>query len=479
MNRLMWLVLVLSVVACKKEQGYDTVGNYPSDIAKIIVPSCATTGCHDAKSYEAASGLDLSSWEAAFKGTRNGAAIIPYRSDFSTLCYFINTYNALGLQNTPTMPLNGTPLSYNDVKTIRDWIDKGAPSNDGTISDNSADPEVAYVVNQGCDVITVLRKKDGVPIRYISCGTKPTSEVPHQVKVSPDKKYYYVVFINNNILQQFRCSDNALVKNIPLTPAAAGTGTDDALDWNTLVLSDDGKRAYCVSWTQSGHIAAVDVENGKLLHFLGGQHYPHGIALDVSQTKLYITAQTGNFITVLDTGFTSADQVPLSGSTINYASSLDMHEVVPTRDGKQLWVTCQGTNEIKVLDLATRSVVRSIATGTYPQELVYSSTTNCFYTTCLKDKNAQGTGAITRVHATTYAEQTLVVGYQPHGLAVDDGNGWLWVASRNIDASGPLPHHTSACGGRNGFVQFIRLGTFLPDARKFEVSADPYSIFVR
>ena len=479
MKRLLCLVMVLQLAACKKEQGYDTVGNYPSDIAKIIVPSCATTGCHDAKSYEAASGLDLSSWDAAFKGTRNGAAIIPYRSDFSTLCYFINTYSDLGLQNTPTMPLNGTTLSYTDVKTIRDWINNGAPNANGTIADASADPEVAYVVNQGCDVITVLRKADGVPIRYITCGTKPTSEVPHQVKVSADKKYYYVLFINNNILQQFRCSDNTLVKNIPLTPAAAGTGSEDALDWNTLTLSDDGKRAYCVSWTQSGHIAAVDLEKGKLLHFLGGQHYPHGVYLDASQTKFYVTAQTGNFITVIDTGFTSAEQISLSGGNINYASSLDIHELLQTPDGKQLWLTCQATSEIKVLDLASKTVIKTIATGYFPQELVYSSSTNCFYTTCLSNKNKTATGAVTKINATTFEEQTLSLGYQPHGLAVDDTNGWLWVASRNIDANGPLPHHTSVCGGRNGYVQFVKLSTFQPDTRKFEVSADPYSIFVR
>lgn len=479
MNRFLCIVLLLVLVACKKERGYDTIGNYPPDIAKIIVPSCATTGCHDAKSYEAASGLDLSSWDAAFKGTRNGAAIIPFRADFSTLSYFINTYNDLGLQNTPTMPLNGTKLSYNDVKIIRDWINNGAPNNSGQISDASANPDVAYVVNQGCDVITVMRKTDGVPIRYITCGNKPTIEVPHQVKVSPDKNYFYVLFINNNILQQFRCSDNTLVKNIPLTPAAAGTGSDDALDWNTMAISNDGKRAYCVSWTQSGHIAAVDLENGKLLHFLGGQHYPHGIYLDVTQTKFYVTAQTGNFITVIDTGFTSADPLPFSGSSINYASSLDIHEVVQTADGQQLWVTCQATSEIRVMDLPTKTLIKILPTGYFPQELVYSSTTNCFYTSCLNNKSKTSAGAVTKINATTFDEQTLTIGYQPHGIAVDDASGWLWLASRNIDANGPLPHHTSLCGGRNGFVQFIKLSTFQPDARKFEVSADPYSIFVR
>jgi len=477
--KLVWLLLLVGVwTGCKKNQGYATKGNYPAEIAKIIIPNCATAGCHDAISYEGASGLDLSTWGGAFKGTRNGAAIIPYSAEYSTLTYFINTYAELGLQNQPTMPLNGNKLSYQEVQTIKNWIQSGAPSDEGTISDEGLE-EVGFVVNQGCDVITVMRRSDGVPIRYIPCGTKASADIPHQIKVSPDKKYFYVVFINNNIIQQFRCSDYTWVKNIPLTPAAAGTGFADALDWNTLTLSRDGKRAYCVSWTQSGHIAAVDLEQGQLLHYLGGQHYPHGVCLDNSQQFIYVTAQTGNFITRIDTGFTASELIPLSGNNIEYGNSLNIHEVIPSTDGKQLWVTCQGTHEVRVLDLASLSVVRVIPVGQQPQEIVYSGLTECYYTTCIADKNGNGSGALSKIKAGSYEAETLTIGFQPHGLAVDEKYDQLWLASRNIDATGPTPHHTSVCGGRNGFIQFLSLSQFKDLGKKFEVSADPYSIFVR
>src|SRR4028118_2164143 len=94
---------------------------------------CAVSGCHNTTSAGGAANLDLSSYSTLFKGSVNGSPVIPYRSDFSSLLYFINTYDELGPKNVPTMPLNASPLSREEVKTIKDWIDEGAPDINGTV----------------------------------------------------------------------------------------------------------------------------------------------------------------------------------------------------------------------------------------------------------------------------------------------------------------------------------------------------------
>ena len=38
----------------------------------------------------------------------------------------------------------------------------------------------------------------------------------------------------------------------------------------------------------------------QLIHFLGGQYFPHGIALNYSEDALYVASQTGNFITKIE-----------------------------------------------------------------------------------------------------------------------------------------------------------------------------------
>jgi hypothetical protein len=71
-------------------------------------------------------------------------------------------------------------------------------------------------------------------------------------------------------------------------------------------------------------------------------------------------------------------------------------------------------------------------------------------------------------------------GYQPHGLAVDDQQDLLLIANRNASIDGPAPHHTTECGGRNGYVTYANLSTLeMVTNRKIEVSVDPYFISIR
>jgi hypothetical protein len=70
--------------------------------------------------------------------------------------------------------------------------------------------------------------------------------------------------------------------------------------------------------------------------------------------------------------------------------------------------------------------------------------------------------------------------YQPHGIAVDDKNGVVIVTSRNASPDGPAPHHSSACGGRNGFIDILDLNTLTFKAGyRTEVSVDPYFVSIR
>jgi DNA-binding beta-propeller fold protein YncE len=302
------------------------------------------------------------------------------------------------------------------------------------------------------------------------------------VRVSPDGKYWYVIFVNNNVMQKYSCETDQLIGNIPLTPIAAGTGSGDALDWNTFVISDDGKRAYVVSWTFSGKVSAVDLENLKLIHYLGGFSNPHAVVLNGTNTKIYIGAQTGNYITEMDTAFTSVNDISLqNGMPVSSLPSLDIHDMVLSPDKNNLLITCQKSNEVRVYSIPGASVTNVITTGNYPQEIIHSPSTNYYYVSCTYDSTtfANSLGVITRISASGYNTTNLKCGFQPHGIAVDESKKMLYVLSRNIQANGPPPHHTSQCAGRNGFVNFVDLNSFTVLKKKYELSVDPYFIFAR
>ena len=124
------LLLTCLYTSCRHEPGItptpkvpDTAtGNFPDAVGKIFLTRCATAGCHNATSYTAAGGLLLDSWEHLFEGGNNGAVIVPYNAENSSLLYYINTFPELGPTATPTMPVNGTPLTREEYLIIREVV---------------------------------------------------------------------------------------------------------------------------------------------------------------------------------------------------------------------------------------------------------------------------------------------------------------------------------------------------------------------
>ena len=143
------IALLILSTGCEIDQPVlDPSSGYPTEIGAIMETQCAVTGCHDVVSNGAAAGLNLESWETLFQGSRNNAAIIPYRPDQSFMMFFVNTYEELGPSLIPQMPYGADPLSKNEVLMIENWIEQGAPNKDGFVkfSDDS-EREKIYILN--------------------------------------------------------------------------------------------------------------------------------------------------------------------------------------------------------------------------------------------------------------------------------------------------------------------------------------------
>jgi DNA-binding beta-propeller fold protein YncE len=467
---------VIVLISCSKDPAIPVYGDYPSEVGKIIANKCATAGCHNNASYKAAANLNLTSFATLFQGSSNGSPIIPYRSDFSSLCYFINTYSELGPINSPSMPLNADVLSKNEVQLIKNWIDNGAPDINGKImwADNP-NRKKYYVLNQGCDVVTVFDAETQLPMRYITVGNQSTPELPHMIKLSPDGQYWYVVFVANNILQKFRTSDDKLVGQVTLGVSQ---------NWNTLTISNDGSKGYCMAWP-NGSIAVVNLNQMSVIHYYNNS-FPngHGTALNPTNDTLYVTSQNGNFIYKTDTSVSNPPLtviIDVPGTPlISTVGTLDPHEIVFSPDGSKYFVSCQASNQVRVMRTAGDSLLQIITTGQYPLEFAKSISKNKLYVSCQDEpsSNPNTRGCVTVIDMTTYQAINYSIGYQLHGIAIDETNDYLIVASRNLLTTGPLPHHTGVCG-RNGFVNYFKLSTMELLSKKTEVASDPYSVGVK
>lgn len=474
---------VLFLSTCTYDKGLPDYNDYPDDIGKLMFTKCATSGCHTAEGKEAAGGLSLESFDALFEGGHSGAVVIPYRSDYSTLFYFTNTYSDLGVTLGPAMPYNKPHLSREEVTMLKNWIDNGAPSRDGFVkfSDNP-NRKKYYVTNQGCDVVTVFDQASGLQMRYINVGQSSGIDAPHMIRVSPDKQYWYVLSITGLYLEKYRTSDDSYVGR-----ALVGSG-----NWNAFTITSNSQTAYCTDLTPStGKVAIVDL--GSMTASIQQPfNYPHGIALAPGEDTLYITQQYGSSklykVPVQD--FSSLSEVNLYTGAAP-AATLNSHEVVFSPDGSKYFVTCQGSSEVRIFQSGNDALLGVLHVGDAPSEMAFSTTTPYLFVSCTEDTlhfpGKRGSVAVINYETNSLVKH-IYTGWQPHGIAVDDSKKLVVVANRNSSTDGPAPHHPGACGGRNGYVSFININTLEmvtedngsgSSTKKIEISADPYSVSTR
>lgn len=466
---------------CTYDKGLPSYNDFPDDIGKLMFTKCATAGCHTKEGKEAAGGLSLESFDDMFEGGHSGATVIPYRSDYSTLFYFVNTYSDLGVTLGPTMPYNKPHLSREDVVMIKNWIDNGAPSRDGFVkfSDNP-NRKKYYVTNQGCDVVTVFDQASGLQMRYINVGQSAGTDAPHMIRVSPDKQYWYVLSLTGQYLEKYRTSDDSFVGK-----AFIGSG-----NWNAFTITSNSQTAYCTDLTPSnGKVATVDLAS-MTASIQQPFNFPHGIALAPGDDTLYITQQYGSSklykVPVQD--FSALSQVNLYSGAAPPVT-LNPHELVFSPDGSKYFVTCQGSSEVRVFQAGTDALLGTIPVGDFPSELAFSTSTPYLFISCMEDTlhfpGKRGSVAVINYETNTLVKH-IYTGWQPHGISVDEAKKLVVVANRNSSTDGPAPHHPGSCGGRNGYVSFIDLNTLEmvteeegTSTKKIEIAVDPYSVSIK
>ncbi len=487
MNRYPFLflsIIIILISSCKKDISTTELQGYPDGVGEIMVKKCATSGCHNEASKSAVGGLSLETWDKLFEGAKSGSVVIPFRAENSSLCYFINTFSDLGISLSPTMPVNGAVLSRDEVKLIQSWINSGAPSVNGKIAFAGDEKQNKfYVTNQGCDVITVFDTKTKLAMRYFDVGIIPGNiEVPHDIKCSPDGKFLYVIFAAGSVIQKFSTANDSLVGQIDLSQGS----------WNTLTISPDGKFAFIVDFNSNGRIAYVNLENLTLIKMYSAASIlisPHGITATQDFKTLYVTSQYGNYIFKIDISnpmLPDIQQVVIApGETANNNHNVyDPHQIELSPDETKYFVSCQSSNEVRVFKRSNDSLLKIIPVGEFPLEFDVSEKHHYLFVACENDANPNP----------LYKGSVYVIDYnslqvikilqndlsEPHAVEVDEKNNLIIIPSRNINPNGPTPHHTSVCGGRNGYVQLVDLNTLeFVDGYKAEVSVDPYEVAIK
>ncbi len=474
--------VILFLYSCNKDpKVLDASVGFPPEIQRIFQNKCATAGCHNNKSFQNAAGLNLTSWSnLVYKGGVSGSVVIPFRPEFSSLFQFVNSYSDLGLTAEPQMPLNDDNLTREEVLTIKNWIINGCKNDKGEIpfKEGFETRKKVYIANQGCDVIAIIDAESKLIMRYITVGKRNAIEAPHFLDMSKDGRYWYTCFTEGEVVQKFETSTGELVGEAQIGPGS----------WNVVKLTDDGNTAFVSDLNNNGRIARINTNSMTLTQMYQGANlfvFPHGIAVSSTGDTLYITAQNGNcFYRFVPGAFANQTISLVKGQTPNFTpQTYDPHEVIYSPDRSKYFFTCQSSDEVRVFDARTDTLLKVIPVGSFPLEFAISEKKNLLFVSCSEEPNPnfptlKGSVEVIDINTLQVVGKLSGKFYQPHGMTVNDEADEVYVASRNAESNGPPPHHVSECGSRNGYFEVFSTNTLEIKVGAKELSVDPYAIFI-
>lgn len=484
MNRLAFLCIVgVWLTSCTKTKYEDFTHGFPEEVATIFRNSCSQSGCHNSKSFEAAAGLNLETWEALFEGSRGGSAVIPYSPLQSFLLYSINTDSSKGPILAPNMPIGNAPLSAEEFETIRNWIAEGARNSNGEERFHPLPTRRKwYVSNQGCDMVAVFDAESRQIMRYVEVGSNPDlAEQPIVLKMSKDQRFWYLAFLRfNPRIEKYSSQTDRLISTIPIGFA----------DWRSMEISNDGRLAFLAS-PALRRLAVVDLVNEQLVsapELLN--HEMNGLISHPIDDKLYLARSGRSEIEIREFDqngqFSNIRVIDLKQNIPPSEPNLLPFQIKFKPDGTQYFVTCLGSNELRVFNADSDSLMQVISMPALPTKMEISKSTNQIFISCMDDvtsfpNDPERRGSIVVLDLISLQQRaTIYAGYQSFAMIVDDDSGLLAVANRNLLATGPAQHHSSPCQGRNGNLTLIDLENLeLVKDYKIELLVDPIEIALK
>lgn len=495
------LITAIVVDSCKKPVSTNNTdnSNYPPEVAAIILNECAISGCHDAASYANSDNLRLDTWEHLFQGGSDGASVIPYCTLYSPFLSYINTDSLQGPVNYPTMPIStpGRNLAYltrAQYNTIYNWIAAGAPDKNGNVA-FAANPDTRqkiYITQQGCDIVAVVDAESKLVMRYISVGMPQgvinPSQSPHDVTMSDDGMYGYVSLFNGTYLQKFDTRADTVIAQDNLSNQVPGGSVGW---WSIIDVSPQDTALVVSSYLSDGFMAYLNPQTMATVYNTGSGSIPnaHGIENNTTFDTFFVCSQFGNVVYKFSrNGFPEYlkqvnidPQLAITTSTVPGVTP-DPHQIMMSPDHSRYYVSCENTNEVRVMDAHTDTLIAVIPVGAFPQELDMSSTYPYLFVACMHDANNPNAGRLGSVYVINYNTNqviTVLYGdfYEPHDVTVDEMYGQLFVISTNANG---VAHHTTACGGTSGWYSVYDLNDLQPaDNNRYTMTNFSYASAAR
>jgi len=214
---------------------------------------------------------------------------------------------------------------------------------------------------------------DGRTLTVIDVATQKVVNVvdfghgvrPHCPLIGPKDGLLYVT---TELNQTITLIDPKTLKIVGYIP----TGQPES---HMLALSHDGLRGYTAN-VGPGTVSVLDIKARKVLKIVQISSNTQRISISPDDHWVFTADQTKPELVMIDTTKNAiAWRRPLEG--VAYGTA-------PTPDGRWLLITLPDQNKIAVFDVKAMKVVRSVAVGDYPQEIIVRPDGKAAYVSCEK-----------------------------------------------------------------------------------------------
>ena len=170
---------------------------------------------------------------------------------------------------------------------------------------------------------------------------------PHGLAVSNDGSKVYLASDKTGNFQIVDVRRGVVESSIPVGE-----------DLNQMTLSKDGRMAY-VPIRGENAIGVVQLNPLRLLKKLPSPPGPHDAYTSADGSRVYVGAQYGSAITVID---------PATQSVLHtIPTTSGVRPLEPSHDGKLIYVALSKLLGFVVVDPATRKIIRRVELGTLPE----------------------------------------------------------------------------------------------------------------
>jgi len=253
---------------------------------------------------------------------------------------------------------------------------RGAPGNTLTVIDLAAPvPVVARTINLGA-----YRRPHGSAFLPGDSLLAVTSEASRVVMLVAFARGVVVDTIPTNQPASHMLALTADGRHLFTSNVAAGNVTEQDVAARTAVRGiavAPGGETVWVGSNQARTVSVIDTRRGAVVDTIGGFGMPYRLAVTPDARTVVVTDPPRARVLLLDAAtrrVRATIEVPNDGvvAGAEFAGSSSPEGIALSRDGRTAYVALQGASRVAAIDLASATIVATMATGASPDGIAYS-----------------------------------------------------------------------------------------------------------